>query len=78
MSTHTIPKAHQYTINNIDGTYFSYTYNNVIYTDINVDLTKLTKPTLQQLANFLNIADAKYMKKQELLDRVSELLIFEH
>ena len=77
MSTHAIPKANQYTINGLDGTYFSYTYNNVIYIDINTDLTKLTKPILQHLANFLNIADAKYMKKQELLDSVSELLIFE-
>ena len=74
----TIPSNDIYTIRGIEGTrFFKYTNNGCTYRDINVDLSKAHRPTLEGLAKLQGISQPYKLKKAVLLASVQEFIHFE-
>jgi hypothetical protein len=63
-----------------ENTYFSFKYENVIYTDSFVDIKKNMRPILEKLMLIFGISpsEIKRMKKKDLIEYIQNRIIFEN
>jgi hypothetical protein len=71
----TIPSSDVYTIRGIDGQqFFKFTFNSATYRDIDVNVSKNLRTTLETLARAMQVSNPAKYKKAELIKLVSDHL----
>ncbi len=71
----TIPSSDVYTIRGIDDKqFFKFTFNCVTYRDIDVNVSKNLRTTLETLARAMQVSNPAKYKKAELVQIVSDHL----
>ncbi len=71
----TIPSSDVYTIRGIDGKqFFKFTFNGTQYRDIDVNVSKNMRTTLETLAKTMQVSNPAKYKKAELVQIVSDHL----